>query len=187
MVTGETAGPCAGTRLTGSSSVPNQAPLVQLHQDIDVRVHAIRADRPDWLCGKGCATCCRRLAHAPLLTAAEWLLLEEGLAALPAERLQAIGRDMAALADQQSGHVVCPMLEQATNACLVYAHRPVACRSYGFYVQRDLGLYCSDIETLVARGTLTDVVWGNHDAVDQRLAGLGERRPVHEWFADRIA
>jgi uncharacterized protein len=164
--------------------VSNPAPLVQLHQDIDARVHAIRADHADWLCGKGCAACCRRLAHAPLLTAAEWQLLREGLAALPAERLETIGPGMAALAAPQSDHVVCPLLDQATNACLVYAHRPVACRSYGFYVQRDLGLYCSDIETLVARGALADVVWGNHDAVDQRLAVLGERRPVHEWFGD---
>lgn len=167
--------------------MPNHTPLAQLHQDIDTRVHAIREDHPDWLCGKGCAACCRRLAHAPQLTAAEWQLLREGLAALPAERLQAIGRGMAALAGQTSGHVVCPMLDQATNACLVYAHRPVACRSYGFYVQRDLGLYCGDIEALVAGGTLADVVWGNHDAVDQHLTGLGERRPVHEWFGDPAA
>lgn len=167
--------------------MPSQALLVQLHQDIDTRVHAIRADHPDWLCGKGCASCCRRLAHAPLLTAAEWHLLEEGLATLPAERLQAISHAMAALADKQSGHVVCPMLDQTTNACLVYAHRPVACRSYGFYVQRHLGLYCGDIEALVAGDKLADVVWGNHDAVDQQLAGLGERRPVHEWFGERSA
>lgn len=167
--------------------MPNPAPLVQLHQEIDTRVHAIRADHPDWLCGKGCAACCRRLAHAPLLTAAEWQLLREGLIALPAERLQTMGRDMTDLAGQTSGHVVCPMLEQATNACLVYAYRPVACRSYGFYVQRDLGLYCGDIEAQVARGELADVVWGNHDAVDQRLAALGERRPVHAWFGDQAA
>ena len=28
----------------------------------------------------------------------------------------------------------------------------------------------------------TDVVWGNHDAIDQRLAGLGETRALTEWF-----
>ena len=59
----------------------------------------------------------------------------------------------------------------------------MACRTYGFYVQRDKGLYCCEIETQVAAGALADVVWGNHDAVDQQLAKLGESRPLTEWFA----
>jgi len=157
--------------------------LFQLHADIDARVHSIRQDRPDWLCGKGCDSCCRRLAEVPQLTAAEWGLLQEGLAALTPERLAEIGRDMAALAVQRSRPVVCPLLDQSTGACPVYAQRPVACRSYGFYVQRDKGLYCGDIESRVADGALADVVWGNHDAIDQRLAGLGDNRPLTEWFA----
>jgi Fe-S-cluster containining protein len=65
---------------------------------------------------------------------------------------------------------------------MVYAQRPVACRTYGFYVQRELGLYCHDIETRVADGSLDAVVWGNHDAIDHRLAGLGEIRLLTEWF-----
>jgi len=28
------------------------------------------------------------------------------------------------------------------------------------------------------------VVWGNHDAIDQRLADLGESRPLTEWFGN---
>jgi hypothetical protein len=60
----------------------------------------------------------------------------------------------------------------------------VACRTYGFYVQRELGLYCRDIESRVADGTLADVVWGNHDAIDHRLAGLGEVRALTEWFEE---
>jgi Fe-S-cluster containining protein len=119
----------------------------------------------------------------PQLTETEWGLLREGLAALPPERLGEIRRDMAALAGQQSRPVVCPLLDQTTGACPVYAQRPVACRTYGFYVQRDKGLYCSDIESRVAEGALADVVWGNHDAIDQRLTGLGESRPLTEWFA----
>ena len=51
------------------------------------------------------------------------------------------------------------MLDRADGACLVYAQRPVACRTFGFYVQRDLGLYCKDIESRVADGALTEVVW----------------------------
>ncbi len=157
--------------------------LFRLHADIESRVQAIRMDHPQWLCGKGCAGCCRRLADVPQLTAAEWNSLREGLAALPAERLREISRDMAALADQRKRPVVCPLLDRSTNACPVYAQRPVACRSYGFYVQRDKGLYCADIEAQVADGFLDDVVWGNHDAIDHRLAGLGEALPLTDWFA----
>lgn len=157
-------------------------PLTQLHADIDARVQTIREDRPDWLCGKGCDSCCRRLADIPQLTVAEWDLLREGLAALPPEQLQEIRINMAALSGQQSRPITCPLLDLATGSCPVYAQRPVACRTYGFYVQRDLGLYCHDIESRVAEGALADVVWGNHDAIDHRLAGLGESRALTDWF-----
>ena len=110
-------------------------------------------------------------------------MLKEGLAVLPPERLAEITRNMAALGGQKSRPVVCPMLDQASGACPVYAHRPVACRTYGFYVQRDKGLYCSAIEARVAGGALADVVWGNHDAIDQQLAGQGENRLLTEWFS----
>lgn len=156
--------------------------LSEIQLAIDARVQTIRENRPDWLCGKGCDSCCRRLAEVPQLTAAEWNLLREGLAALAPERLGEISRDMAALADQRSRPVVCPLLDQTTGACLVYAQRPVACRTYGFYVQRELGLYCHDIESRVAAGALAAVVWGNHDAIDHQLAGLGETRALTEWF-----
>jgi len=157
--------------------------LTQLHVDIDARVQAIRDDHPDWLCGLGCDGCCHRLAEVPRLTAAEWDWLREGLDALPPERLREIGRDIAALAGQSSRPVVCPMLDRAAGACLVYAHRPVACRTYGFYVQRDQGLYCKDIESRVAGGAWAGVVWGNQDAIDRRLGGLGDSRDLTEWFA----
>jgi Fe-S-cluster containining protein len=154
--------------------------LSQLHREIDARVQAIRENRPDWLCGKGCDGCCRRLAEIPQLTAAEWVLLQQGLAALSSERLGEIRWQMAALTEH--GPVVCPLLDQTTGVCTVYAQRPVACRTYGFYVQRDKGLYCHDIELRVVEGALPDVVWGNHDAIDQRLRGLGESRALNEWF-----
>ena len=121
-------------------------------------------------------SCANKFAHPT------WL--REGLAALPAERLAEISRDITALAGQTSRPVVCPLLDQASGACPVYAHRPVACRTYGFYAQRDKGLYCGDIEARVAEGKLADVIWGNHDAIDQQLAGLGEKRLLTEWFAD---
>ena len=149
--------------------VHKSTPLFQIHTDIDERVRLIREGHPEWLCGKGCDNCCRRLA--------------EGLATLPPEQLADIGRHMLELAETPSHPVVCPMLDRTTGACPVYLHRPVACRTYGFYIERNLGLYCGDIEALVAQGALPDVVWGNQDAIDRRLGSLGESRPLTEWFA----
>jgi Fe-S-cluster containining protein len=156
--------------------------LPQLHDDIDNRVRSIRADRPDWPCGKGCDGCCHRLSDIPRLTGAEWELLREGLSLLPSQRLEEINYAMIALAGQSKRPVVCPFLDQASGTCSVYAQRPVACRTYGFYVQRDRGLYCQEIESRVASGSLSDVVWGNHDAIDHRLGTLGEVRSLIEWF-----
>lgn len=157
--------------------------LFELHTEIDTRVTSIRNQTPDWLCGKGCAKCCRSLAQIPQLTATEWDMLQEGLATLTPEHLVEIQERVKALASQSARPFVCPLLDQATNACPVYMQRPVACRTYGFYVQRELGLYCGDIEAQVADGMLAEVVWGNHDVIDQSLAGLGEVRPLTEWFA----
>lgn len=156
--------------------------LTQLHVDIDERVQTIRGDRSDWLCGKGCDSCCRHLADVPQLTLAEWNLLREGLTDLSAERLQEIRKNMAALTGQRLRPITCPMLDLSTGACPVYTQRPVACRTYGFYVQREKGLYCHDIESQVADGSLADVVWGNHDAIDHRLTCLGEVRALTDWF-----
>jgi Fe-S-cluster containining protein len=156
--------------------------LSQLHADIDARVQNIRGSHPDWLCGKGCDSCCRRLSEVPQMTGAEWSLLKEGLVALPQERLRSVSRNMADLASQQSRPIICPLLDQPTGACMVYTQRPVACRTYGFYVQRELGLYCQDIESREAEGALADVVWGNHDAIDHRLGRMGEILALTEWF-----
>lgn len=160
----------------------NLIPLLQLHTDVDTRVSGIRAAHPDWPCSKGCDRCCRQLADVPRLTETEWTLLKQGLEMLDASRLQAIRRAVAALQDA-AAPVVCPMLELESGACPVYVHRPVACRTYGFYVQRALGLYCADIESRVAGAELDDVVWGNHDVIDRRLEATGEARSLVEWFA----
>ena len=157
--------------------------LFELQRAIDMRVENIREHHPDWLCGKGCDSCCRRLAEVPQLTSSEWDLLRTGLESLPAERLREVSRDMARLSTQVSRPIVCPLLEQSTGACPVYAQRPIACRTYGFYAQRDLGLYCQEIEKQVAAGELADVVWGNHDVIDQQLKAMGASKPLTEWFA----
>jgi len=157
--------------------------LDQLHADIDTRVKTIRDGHPDWLCRQGCDGCCRRLAEVPRLTTAEWDLLREGLAALSPEKIREIGKDITALSGQSSRPIVCPMLDPSQGACQVYAYRPVACRTYGFYVQRDKGLYCKDIEARESSGDWARVVWGNHNAIDRRLSDLGDTRDLTEWFA----
>lgn len=156
--------------------------LNELHADIDRRVQSIRDGGAEWPCAKGCDQCCRRLAEIPSLTRAEWELLREGLAALPAAQRDEIGQRIVALAASQERPVTCPFLDRDSGACPVYPFRPVACRTYGFYVQRDRGLYCGEIESRVAAGELMHVVWGNHDAIDRSLAALGEARPLTDWF-----
>ena len=135
--------------------------LSHLHLDIDHRVRAISEDNLDWPCRVGCDNCCRRLAEIPQLTMVEWDLLREGLLLLPLEQLHEITKDVAELSSQLSRPIICPMLDQSTGSCRVYAHRPVACRTYGFYVQRDKGLYCKVIQTRVEDGNWSEVVWGH--------------------------
>jgi Fe-S-cluster containining protein len=156
--------------------------LTELHDDIDERVSAIRLENPDWLCKMGCDGCCHRLAQIPELTLAEWTLFREGFATLSDEKQQEIRQNVATLSSQSPRSIVCPMLDKAAGACLIYAYRPVACRTYGFYVERDKGLYCHDIELRVEQGELNNVVWGNHDTVNRHLDKLGDKRNLVEWF-----
>ena len=165
-------------------SVNASTPLTQLHAEIDARVHAIRESRPDWLCRRGCAACCHRLADIPQLTRVEWDLLKEGLEALPANEREAIRDRVLALVAQPSRPLLCPMLDEAAGACGVYPYRPVACRTYGFFVERDLGLYCKDIEAQVERGELSMVIWGNQDRIARSLSEWGEARAMAEWVQE---
>ena len=158
--------------------------LTQIHADIDVRVQLISDEHPDWLCHKGCDTCCRRLAEIPRLTAAEWALLQTGLSLLAKQEILDIREKIAALSEQTSRPITCPMLNQTQGICMVYAYRPVACRTYGFYVQRDKGLYCQTIEAHVAEGDWENVIWGNQDVIDRQLNTLGNSRELTEWFLE---
>lgn len=160
--------------------------LKELHMDIDTRVNAIRNENSDWPCCRGCDTCCHRLAEIPQLTADEWDWLKEGITALPHDQFQEVCHGITTLAASDSRPLICPLLDLSTGACQVYPYRPVACRTYGFYVERDKGLYCRDLENQVASGTLTKVVWGNQDAIAHRLKGMGESRKLTDWFEDWI-
>ena len=160
--------------------------LFQLHQDIDERVNDIREHHSDWQCRMGCDLCCRRLAEIPSLTRTEWDLLKAGLLTLSPAQLEDVRQKIRALAEQQTRPFVCPLLNESAGTCSLYEYRPVACRTYGFYVQRDLGLYCNEIKTEVEQGTLADVVWGNHDTIDRRLNALGDTLDLTEWFTELL-
>ena len=89
--------------------------LSSLHQRIDDRVTSVRKAHPDWLCGKGCDTCCRQLAALPQLTRAEWKWLREGLATLPSAQLTEIHRRIATLGPTPQPPVTCPLLDPASQ------------------------------------------------------------------------
>ena len=155
--------------------------LQVLHSDVAARTGEIAASNPGWPCRKGCDTCCRRLAAIPTLTAPEWHLLGPALDALPSATRAAVAGRMRALSDAPPP-LVCPLLDPATGACLVYDVRPVACRTYGFYRERGRGLFCGLIQALDVRGACDGVVWGNAEAIDARLASLGPSLPLTAWY-----
>jgi Fe-S-cluster containining protein len=157
--------------------------LVELHREIDTRTREIAASQTAWPCRRGCDTCCRRLAELPRLPRAEWSLVEDGLARLPRPlQLEIAGRirEIKSSGEQR----VCPFLDRDAGSCLIYEHRPVACRTYGFYVERERGLYCGKIEARVEAGEFSDVVWGNAAAIEARLEACGEKIPLLAWFND---
>ena len=124
--------------------------LLAIYEEIDRRAKAF----PSWPCRRGCDHCCRSLAEPMRITRAEWELLRE-----------AIGEYV-----PSDDPRVCPFLDTDEGACRVYAHRPAACRTYGYYVERDKVLGCSQI---LAREN-DDVVWGNAESVAHALATLSE-------------
>lgn len=156
--------------------------LLVLHGEIALRAGATVAAQPEFPCRKGCDHCCRHLASLPVLTQPEWEWLREGIDALPAGVRAGVLERLAALGPQPARPVCCPLLDAEAGACLVYEHRPVACRTYGFYVERDNGLYCETILSAAQRGEFDHVVWGNHAAVEERLAGMGPPRPLRDWM-----
>ena len=156
--------------------------IAVLHGEIEQRCQTIAASHVGWPCRKGCDLCCRRLAQLPELTLAEWDLVQLGLDVLPAAvRREALTRARTA-SEASAGPYTCPFLEFGSGACLIYERRPVACRTYGFYVERDQGLYCGGIKARVDQGEYAEVVWGNQAVIDARLTILGEKVSLRDWI-----
>jgi Fe-S-cluster containining protein len=145
-----------------------------------MRAEATIASVPDWPCRKGCDDCCRSLASAPRVSRVEWESIAAALAALPyevGERARQRIRDSASA----SRPVVCPLLDLESGACLVYDARPVACRAYGFYAERELVLGCQRIESMGRE--VPGIVWGNHQTLEDRLQSLGPTAELFEWLS----
>lgn len=157
--------------------------LLGMFSIIENRVERIINKRPDWLCHKGCAQCCRQLAQAPTLTAAEWDLLRNGLAQLNLSLQQQVGERIHALAHHPSGPLTCPLLDDASGTCLVYEYRPAICRMYGFYAAGMHNLWCDMLQATYAAGAYDDVVLGNQQPVDRALQQHGgETQSIVSWY-----
>jgi Fe-S-cluster containining protein len=144
--------------------------LQELREAADARADAITARYPDWPCRKGCDHCCRSLARTPEISEIEWREVEKGLALLPAVTRAEI--------EARTDSRTCAFLDPVQGACLIYEHRPIACRTYGFYVdERGIGLHCDKIEA----SQYPEAVWGNHSAVDARLEALGLTKSTVQW------
>jgi uncharacterized protein len=154
--------------------------LFQIQEAVRRRTREIAATHVEWPCRKGCDDCCRHLASVPRVTADEWRAIADALDALPAAVAASVHRRVRDSASA-SRPVVCPLLDTDSGACLVYEARPVACRAYGFYAERQYVLGCSRIESIAAQSP--NVVWGNHAALDERLRALGPSATLADWLA----
>lgn len=164
------------------------ARLQILDAEVDVRAAEVKKRAPDWPCKSGCAECCRSLGAPMLLSAPEWARLEAGLAALPeAERLEIeAGFDAMAPAALAGAPVLCPVLEDETSRCRLYAHRPLSCRTHGYYASRDGGYWCDAIEERVEAGGAEGVVFGRHEVITRTAERtLGEPLSWAAWRARR--
>ena len=157
--------------------------LIELQSEIDLRVREIVSANPEWPCRRGCDVCCRRLADVPRATLAEWDLVAEGMARLAPPVVAGVKERIRALEGAERP-MVCPFLNRDEGSCLIYEQRPAACRTYGFYVERDRGLYCGQIEARVEAGEFADVVWGNAAAVEARL---GQKIDLLTWFRGQVS
>jgi len=150
-----------------------------LQEQIRIRVEQITSEHESWPCRKGCDDCCRRLASVPIVTREEWQAIASHLELLEPETADAI-RERIRNSATASHPVICPMLDLDSGTCLVYESRPIACRSYGFYVERESVLGCHRIK-LIAEDA-SDVIWGNSIALEDKLKPLGPVAEIYRWL-----
>ena len=158
--------------------------LHQIQEHVRQRTEETVAAHEDWPCRKGCDECCRRLASIPQVSEEEWQLIAVALEALPRDVAQ-LARRRIQESESATRPVTCPLLDTGSGTCLVYEARPVACRAYGFYAERREVLGCSRIAAISEERS--DVVWGNHAALEERLGVLGSAADLFAWLKPPIS
>lgn len=167
-----------------------QRSLQNLEKRIETRVEAIRGDREWWPCQRGCDHCCRHLAHPPELTSLEWERIDAAVAQLPAAEKLIVEHKILVLLQQiadntLASQVICPYLNEAEGACRIYTDRPIACRTYGFFVTRDHDQYCDQIETEVRERKDDEIAWGNAATIRNELERIsGTPISFEEHYSD---
>jgi Fe-S-cluster containining protein len=68
--------------------------------------------------------------------------------------------------------VVCSYLDEQAGACQIYDARPLACRTYGFFVARDQDQDCKQIEVEVNDRGDAAIIWGYAEALRHNIARL---------------
>ena len=172
-------------------SAVSQQLLQHLEAQIEARVQAIRADRDWWTCRRGCDACCRHLAYPPELSSAEWTRVDAAVASLPTPIQAVVEQKIEALlrhsVEQTLSAVVCPYLDEQAGACQIYDSRPLACRTYGFFVARNHDQYCDQIEVEVNDNGEAAIVWGNAESLRHDIAQLSGKSIAFEThYRDRL-
>ncbi|WNG28172.1 YkgJ family cysteine cluster protein [Cystobacter fuscus] len=160
-----------------------RATLEDVYRRVDARASSISEGHDWWPCRKGCDHCCRHLAEPLTVSEWEWSYLWEGFQALAPAAREEIRARVAELEGTRRPYT-CPFLDRESGGCRVYTHRPLACRTYGFYVSRGVGTWCHFIQALLAQHGEGDILWGNHDAVEATLERLsGPPLSLFQWFS----
>jgi uncharacterized protein len=165
------------------SRVEEVSKLYQIDAAIDARASQIVTHHEDWPCRRGCADCCRSLAAVPTISAVEWQRMRAAYRQLPDAERERVHAALTSL-DDATRPVVCPFLNPENDACLVYDARPIRCRSYGFYAEREGVLGCHRIEAIAASGA--PVIWGNHAALDFDLRQLTETKSLSLFVREGV-
>lgn len=117
------------------------------------------------------------------MSAPEWSRLHAAIEALPSSLREVVLSRVAALRRDASRPIVCPLLDRDAGTCLTYDARPLACRTYGFYVDGADGKHCERVTEAVLAHPSEDVVWGNEPALlDGAARELGPSRTLLEWL-----
>jgi uncharacterized protein len=154
--------------------------LHQIQEAVRLRVEEIASAHADWPCAKGCDECCRHLAAVPRITQQEWTWIAAALDGLPSAVADA-ARHRIRESESATRPVICPLLDTSSGTCLVYEARPITCRAYGFYAEREYVLGCSRIASIAEQRP--DLIWGNHAALQEETGLAGPAASLCEWLA----